>query len=251
MCSIGRDGEAADALDASPKPRFFLRAGTAVATAAALVPRTPAFEIAGRTGETSALGPIVLVRVRQPGYIEVAGPPSATAVRRVAATLGAGGRLVLIDGAVDRLAALRGADDAIVVAVGAASAPTPERAADAAAGLVARLRLRPADPGRECVEVAGALTASAAAAFAAASERRQVVVQDATHVAFGGRAFLELNRRLDLRCRHVLRPVACTVAPRSLERSFDPQDFASLIAQRTGLPVYDVYAGTVTEASAA
>jgi hypothetical protein len=244
LCSIGRDGEAVDALDATPKPRFFLRPGVTVATATALLPRSPALEIVAATGERSALGPIVLARVRAPATVELAGPPSAAALRRVVRLLfGLGNSFVAIDGAVDRIAALRDGDDAIVAAVGAAGAPTPARAVDDVHALVARLRLRAWDPGRESVRVEGALTALAAAAFARAGERRQIVVRDATRVAFGGRTFLAFAARLDLRCERELRPVACTIASLAAERSFEPRNFLRAVAARTALPAYDVYAG--------
>jgi len=246
LCSIGRDGEAVDALDATPKPRFFLRPGATVATATALLRRSPALEIVAATGERSALGPIVLARLRAAGTVELAGPPSAAALRRVVRLLFAlGNEFVAIDGAVDRIAALRDGDDAIVAAVGAAGAPTQGHAVDDVHALVARLRLPAWDPGRASVRVEGALSALAAAAFARAGERRQVVVRDATRITFGGRAFLTLAAQLDLRCERELRPVACTVAPLAVERSFEPRSFLRAVAARTALPAYDVYAGAL------
>jgi len=251
LCSIGRDGEAADVLEAHAKPRFFMRPGTLFATAATLVTRAPAVEIVALREERSALGPIVIGRVRRAGFVEIVGPPSATALRRIANALASDGRFVLVDGAVDRIAALRDGDDAIVVAVGAAGAATIEHAADDAAGLVARLRLPPADPAAPALAIDGALTAGHAAELLRAGERRQIVVRDATRVAFGGRTFLELAARLDLRCERRLHPVACTVASRSAARTFEPRAFARAVAERTGLPTLDVFAGTVTEPRAA
>jgi hypothetical protein len=246
LCSIGRDGESSDVLDGAPKPRFYLRAGTNVATAAALLPRSPALEILAHSGEVCALGPIVLARLRAPGFVELAGPPSADALRRVVRALFAhGSEFVAIDGAVDRVAALRDGEDAIVAAAGAASAPTQARAVDEVQALVARLGLRAYDPAREAIVLDGALTAGAAAAFARAGERRQIVVRDGTRVAFGGRAFLALSARLDLRCLRELRPVACTIASIGVERSFEPRSFLEAVAARTGLPAFDVYAGAV------
>ena len=224
LCSIGRDGEAADAVDAAPKPRYFLRPGATLATASALVPRSPALEIIRVTSETSALGAIVLARVRAPGFVEIAGPPSASALRRIVRALAGDGRLVLVDGAVDRIAALREGDDAIVVAVGAAVSPTPARALDEIAALTGRLRLPAVDPARDAVRIAGALGAGAAAAYARAGERRQIVVADPTRISFGGRTFLEISARLDLRCERTLRVVACSVAPLGPQRSFEPQE---------------------------
>jgi hypothetical protein len=251
LCSIGRDGEASDALDAAPKPRVRLRAGAVFATAAALVPRTPALEIFRVTGERSALGPIVLARVRCPGVFEIAGPPSAAALRRVALALGAGGRFVLVDGAVDRTAALRDGGDAVVVAVGAATAPALSRALDEVAALTQRLQLPLVDASRERVLVGGALTPSMAAGYLRDNEKRQIVVPDPTHVTLRGRAFLELAARLDLRCERTLNVIACTVAPMAPARSFEPRAFARAVARRTRLPAYDVYAGTVAEPDAA
>jgi hypothetical protein len=251
LCSIGRDGEASDAVDAAPKPRFFLRPGATLATAASLVPRSPAVEILDVTSERSALGPIALARIRTPGQVEIAGPPSASGLRRIVRALGADGRLVLVDGAVDRIAALRDGDDAIVVAVGTANAPTAGRALDDVAALVARLRIPLVEPERDAVRVYGALTAGAAAAFVRANETRQIVVADPTHVTFGGRAFLELAARLDLRCERTLRVIACSVAPLGEERAFAPRAFAQAVAARTGLPAFDVYADAVAQPEAA
>ncbi len=246
LASIGRDGEATDALDAAPKPRFFVRPGAFVATAASLVPRTPALEILRVTNERSALGSIVLARVRTPGFVEIAGPPRASALRRIVGELALHAPLVIIDGAVDRIAALRGGDDAIVVAVGAAGAPTLARAVDDVAGLVARLRLPGACDATDAVRVAGALSARMAADHAHAYGRaRPLVVADPTHVAFGGRTLLALLARIDLRCERTLRPIACTVAPLAPQRAFEPRAFARAVAERTGLPVYDVFAASV------
>jgi hypothetical protein len=90
-----------------------------------------------------------------------------------------------------------------------------------------------------------------AAAFVRARETRPIVVPDATHVAFGGRTFLAFAAKLDLRCERPLRPIACTVASLALERRFEPRAFARAVARRTGLPVFDVFAGTAEGVSAA
>jgi hypothetical protein len=242
LCSIGRDGESADALDAVAKPRYFLRPGAVAATASTLVPAHPACELLECSAERSALGPIVLVRARAAGYLEVAGPPAAAALRRIARALATRTGFVLIDGAVDRIAALRDGDDAIVVAVGTA-APTPAHAVDDVRALVARLRLPEVDPTREALRIDGALSAAQAADLVRAGERRQIVVADPTRIAFGGRPFSALAAKLDLRVARCLRPIACTVAPRGAERAFEPRAFLEAVARATGLPAFDVYAG--------
>jgi hypothetical protein len=93
------------------------------------------------------------------------------------------------------------------------------------------------------VRIEGALTVAAAAALVREQERRQIVVADPTRIAIGGRVFLTLAAQLDLRCERTLLPVACTVAPIGSEHSFEPRAFVRGVAQRTGLPAYDVYAG--------
>ncbi len=242
VCSIGRDGESIDAVDATPKPRLFLRTGTLVATAAALVPAHPAAEILDVTAERSAVGPIVIVRARAPGFFETVGPPSASGLRRIASALAERSDFVVIDGAVDRVAALRGGGDAIVVAVGA-TARTQAHAVDDVRALVARLRLPRVDPARDVLRIEGALTAERSTELARAGERRQIVVGDPTQIAFGGRAFTTLAAQLDLRCERPLNPIACAVAPRGPERAFEPRAFLRAVAAATGLPAYDVYAG--------
>lgn len=244
LCSIGRDGEAVDALEGSAKPRLFLRSPALIATARVLLPPHPAAEIVELPPEQSALGPLAIARVRGAGFFEISGPPSAAALRRIARRLReSGAEFVVIDGAVDRIAALADGDDAIVVATGAASGPTPARVVDEIRTLVACLRIPAYDPAREALFFEGALTASAAAALVRAGERRQVVVRDATRIAIGGRAFVTLAHDLDLRCRRTLLPIACTVAPSSSERAFEPAAFLRAVTEATGLPCYDVYAG--------
>jgi hypothetical protein len=144
---------------------------------------------------------------------------------------------------VDRVAALRDGGDAIVVAAGAASAPTLAHAVDDVSALVARLRIARVEPSRERLEILGALGLEEATRLATSGERRQVVVHDPTRIAFGGRAFLRLAERLDLRCERPLHPIACTIASLAVERSFEPAAFLRAVAIATGLPTFDVYAG--------
>ncbi len=145
LCSIGRDGEANDALEGFAKPRLALREGTLFATARALLPPHPAVEVVETLDERSAVGRLVIARVRAPGLFEIAGPPSAAAMRRVVARLrAAGAPFVVIDGAIDRVAALRDGEEGVVVATGAAAGTSLARVVDE----MARLRVVAADAGR-------------------------------------------------------------------------------------------------------
>lgn len=237
--SVGRDGEARDVMDAREKPSLVFGPGTLVATARSLVARSPACEVIARTGERGALGPIVIVRTRARAAYEIAGPASALALRRVVDLLFEfGAQRVLIDGALDRMAALR-SGDAVVVSTGAAAAPSPARAIEATADVVRRLQTPAYDPSRPFVRLEGALTSERVSELVHAGEQRQVVVSDATRIVARASAL----RSLDVRCERSVRPIACTVASRSQNRSFDLRELLEGVAHATGLPAFDVYAG--------
>jgi uncharacterized NAD-dependent epimerase/dehydratase family protein len=246
LTSIGRDGEVGDALDGAAKPRLFVRAGTVVATAREVLPRSPGCEILETIGE-SALGTIAIVRVLHAAFFEVAGPPTAAGLRDVVARLVAHGAMpAIVDGAIDRIAALAGGDDAIVVATGAESGTTIDAVARVAADLVARLQLPrfegAADDAR-AIRIHGALDAQRADALFAEEAGRVVVVRDPTRVLVRGRTFERLRAHVDLRCERPLRVVACTTSPVARGHALDPRALVAAVAERTGLPTFDILAG--------
>jgi uncharacterized NAD-dependent epimerase/dehydratase family protein len=245
VTSIGRDGEPSDALDAQPKPRVRLDAGTVVALPAGLVPRSPALALLER-GEESALGTIMFARVMLTTTCEIAGPPTARAMRATIDRLRAlTGGPVLVDGAIDRIAPLAGGDDAIVIATGAASAGTVARVAEIAADTVARLTLPGRDSGREratVVRIAGALDARDAEELLHGSPDVTVVVDDPTRVAVRGAVFAALRAFVDLRCERPLRVVACTTSPAGRDATLPARALVEAVARATGLPAFDVVA---------
>jgi hypothetical protein len=108
VTSVGRDGEEHDVIDARiDKPRVMLRTGSLVATTDALLNASGLpHQILEQTDVRTPLGRVQIVRLREPGAIEVAGPSAAEQVRAVGdAMLGHGAEQVLIDGAIDRRAA--------------------------------------------------------------------------------------------------------------------------------------------------
>jgi uncharacterized NAD-dependent epimerase/dehydratase family protein len=245
VTSIGRDGEASDALDGEPKPRVRLAPGTLVALAAGLVPRTPAFAILG-SGAESALGTTVFARVMLPTMCEIAGPPTASAMRATIDRLRAlGSEAVLVDGAIDRVAALAGGDDAVIVATGAASGSTIARVAAVAADVVARLTIPGRDPEHErgrVVLIAGALDGRDAEELLAHARDATVVVEDPTRIAIRGALLAKLRAAVDLRCERPLRVVACTTSPVGRESTLAPRALVEAVARATGLPAFDVVA---------
>jgi hypothetical protein len=243
LASIGRDGEAIDAGDAQPKPRLNLRPGTIVATASGVLPRSPASRMLEFSHLQTAAGPLLYAQVAQAAFYELVGPPTASGIREMVSVLGKWVDFTIIDGAIDRVAALAGGDDSVIVASGAAAAGTAAEAVDAAAALVARLRVGKYDADEPALHIDGALTASRISELIAARERRQVVVRDPTQIALNGKAAAHAFAHLTIRCERPLRVVAATVASIGRDHSFEPTGFASAVAGATGLPTFDVYAG--------
>jgi hypothetical protein len=245
VTSIGRDGEPSDALDAQPKPRVRLAPGTIVALPAGLVPRSPALAILD-AGAASALGTTIFARVMVPTTCEIAGPPTAGAMRATIERLRAlGTGPVFVDGAIDRVSALAGGDDAVIVATGAASGATLARVAAVAADTVARLMLPGRDPLRErarVIVVVGALDARDAEELLADARDATVVVEDPTRIAVRGALFAKLRAAVDLRCERPLRVVACTTSPVGREAALEPRALVAAVARATGLPTFDVVA---------
>lgn len=244
MTSAGRDGEAIDALDARPKPQLHLRPGTLVATARSVLPRSPASEIIGVSELATAAGRLLYARVRHASRYELVGPPTASGVREAIGVLRPHAQLTIVDGAFDRVAAVAGESGAIVIAGGASAAATMLEAADAMRALALRLSTPRYDPAQAAVQLAGALTAARAASLISAGERRQIVVRDPTQIALTGKSALHAFSRLTIRCERPLRTIAATIAPIGPSGGFDPRAFAAAIAEATGLPAFDVYAGT-------
>lgn len=241
--SVGRDGDGAVRDGARRKPSLRLLPGTFFVTARGALPRTPAVEILGLTQLQSAAGALLYARVAASAMYELAGPPTASGVREIVARLSSWSEFVLVDGAVDRIAALAGLDGAIVAACGASTSNTMQEAVDEIAALVARLRVAAFDPHAPALHVEGALTAARAAALLAAGESRQIVVRDPTQIALNGKAASQVLARLRVRCERPLHVVATTIASIGTRRSFEPRAFAHAVADATGLPAFDVYAG--------
>jgi len=144
LTSIGRDGEAFDAVDEAPKPRIFVEPGTVIAAGRALVPHPRSIEILDEH-ERSALGPIVFYRTNIPQYVEISGAPTARGMRSVIERLmQLGVDRVIVDGAIDRVAVVATGSDPLIVATGMALAPTVEAVAEATRRFIAGDRLRSA-----------------------------------------------------------------------------------------------------------
>jgi hypothetical protein len=145
VTSVGRDGEERDVIDSRiEKPRVHLGAGSLVATTDALLSVSGiAHTVLESTGLRTPLGAVLIVRLRDRGTIEVAGPSAAEDVKAVSdAMLDHGAEQVLIDGAIDRRAASSPAvTDGLVMSTGAVLASELEHVVSLTADAVELVRL--------------------------------------------------------------------------------------------------------------
>jgi len=122
ITSTGRDGENTDLITKTQKPAISVTEGMYVATAKkTLMLSNAKAEILETTGISTAMGEVIIIRVRQKGNIQIAGPVSAKDMKYVARRLKYyGAEVVFIDGAIDRKAVSSPViTDACVIATGA------------------------------------------------------------------------------------------------------------------------------------
>ncbi|MEO8432449.1 MAG: hypothetical protein ABI592_13135 [Acidobacteriota bacterium] len=244
--SAGRDGEEFDALTGEEKPRFFLRAGQLVASAASTF-RPQTSQRLRVLPLATRFGAIEVHRLLQDGAMEVIGPATVSQMAEAArALLECGAAVVLIDGAFGRRAfASARAADAIVLSVGLAAGRDLDAAVEAAR-LAAELIALPAPPPKEPVRsFEGALTD---ASFEDASVTRGeiLVAEDFASI------FLSPARRralagsgVRLAVRRPARIVAVTANPTAPGGRSEPPRrlFDALAEALPGLPLFDLEAG--------
>lgn len=122
ITSTGRDGESIDLVTNTQKPSIFVTEGMYVATAKkALMLSSAKVEILETTGMNTPMGEVIIVKVRQSGNIQVAGPVNTIDMKYVCKRLiHFGAEVVLVDGAIDRKAVSSPViTDACIIATGA------------------------------------------------------------------------------------------------------------------------------------
>jgi hypothetical protein len=104
LTSIGRDGESKDIVTGTEKPGIEAVEGTLLATTDLCLKRSSArVEVIETTSENTPVGRVVIVRVRQGGNVELAGPDTNSGIRFVCERMiEHGAARVLVDGAVNR-----------------------------------------------------------------------------------------------------------------------------------------------------
>lgn len=122
VTSTGRDGESTDLVTGTEKPRVYLYSGTLVSVPTQLYDLAEAgLEILRMTNYHTSIGQLMLCRVVDSGYVQIAGPVNTTDHKKLCEEMFAyGAEMVLIDGAIDRKSiAAPDTSDAIVLATGA------------------------------------------------------------------------------------------------------------------------------------
>ena len=149
LTSIGYDGELLDHITGLPKPRIHALKGTLVAVSDSCAKASTAeIEILKRTEIETALGKVVIGRVRKPGLILLAGATKSVDLRRANDYLREyGADLVLVDGALSRIAPMVDMDG-IVMATGASRTNNIELLAEETGAIAAVYEL-PLWPGDE------------------------------------------------------------------------------------------------------
>ncbi len=122
ITSTGRDGETQDLVTGTEKPRVYLEQDMLVAVPSLLYDLADAgLEVVKRTKYSTAIGPLFICRVREAGYVQIAGPViNAEQKLLCEEMLRLGCQLILIDGAIDRKTiASPDTSDAIILSTGA------------------------------------------------------------------------------------------------------------------------------------
>ncbi len=122
ITSTGRDGETQDLVTGTEKPRVYLDEGTLVAVPSFLYELSDAgLEIVKETPYSTAIGTLLICRVQDAGYVQIAGPVINAEQKMLCDDmLREGCDLVMIDGAIDRKTiASPDTSDAIILATGA------------------------------------------------------------------------------------------------------------------------------------
>lgn len=122
VTSTGRDGESTDLVTGSDKPKVYLETGTIVSVPVQLYDLSDAgLEILRMTPYSTALGQLLICRVAESGYVQIAGPVNTVDHKKLCDEMQSfGAELILIDGAIDRKSiASPSTSDAIILATGA------------------------------------------------------------------------------------------------------------------------------------
>lgn len=145
LTSIGLDGEPLDQVNFMPKPKIMVYPNMVVATAKECLTHSLAkIEIIQTTSLITALGPIMIGRVKEAGTIMLAGPTTNREMNHLLSMLKHYVKRIFVDGAFNRMtfSSIRELDG-MVLATGAAFSPVMQETIDKTAFIVQLFSLRP------------------------------------------------------------------------------------------------------------
>lgn len=122
ITSTGRDGETQDLVTGTEKPRVYLYEDTIVSVPTQLYDLAEAgLEIMRKSEYRTSIGDLLLCRVADSGYVQIAGPVATAHTKKMCGEMfEMGAELILIDGAIDRKSiASPETSDAIILSTGA------------------------------------------------------------------------------------------------------------------------------------
>ena len=122
VTSTGRDGESQDLVTGTEKPRVYLEEDMLVAVPTLLYDLADAgLEVVKKTNYSTPIGELLICRVKDAGYVQVAGPVINAEQKLLCRDMmELGCSLILIDGAIDRKSiASPDTSDAIILSTGA------------------------------------------------------------------------------------------------------------------------------------
>ncbi len=122
VTSTGRDGETVDLVTNTEKPKVYLYEDTIVSVPTSLFDFAEAsLEIISMSRARTSIGELLLCRVCESGYVQIAGPVATADTKKLCMKMfDLGAELILIDGAIDRKSiASPDTSDAIILSTGA------------------------------------------------------------------------------------------------------------------------------------
>ena len=122
LTSIGRDGERQDIVTKTDKPMIYMRKNSIVATAEMLFNLSEVkMAVLEVTEHHTAMGRVIIGRALNDGYVQIGGPSTNAAIRKVSEKMiEYGADYVLVDGALDRTSSASPAiTDACILSTGA------------------------------------------------------------------------------------------------------------------------------------
>lgn len=122
ITSTGRDGETQDLVTGTEKPKVYLCEDTVVSVPTQLYDLADAgLEIVKKSDYRTSIGDLLLCRVADSGYVQIAGPVATAHTKKMCQEMfEMGCELILIDGAIDRKSiASPETSDAIILSTGA------------------------------------------------------------------------------------------------------------------------------------